>query len=160
MRGRGTPAGNAVRNPGALAIAMMEAGKAILALLAAAGLAIAGPQPLRHGVHDLLARLGLDAERGATVSVLDQITPDAVDLAAALLAVYGLVRVAEAWGLWRSRAWASWLGCISAAIYLPLDVYAIVRHPGVASSALLAVNLLVVAVLAQDLRRRRSPIAA
>lgn len=58
-------------------------------------------------------------------------------------------------GLWRVKAWASWLGCISAAIYLPLDVYALFRHPGWLSSIVLAVNLMVVAVLARDLANRR-----
>ena len=59
----------------------------------------------------------------------------------------------EAWGLWRVKAWASWLGCISAAIYLPLDVYALFRHPGWLSSIVLVVNLIVVAVLARDLAK-------
>ena len=74
-------------------------------------------------------------------------------LAAAVVFAYGVLRLLEAWGLWRAKAWASWLGCISAAIYLPLDVYALYRHPGWTSWAVLAVNLIVVAVLARDLRQ-------
>ena len=50
------------------------------------------------------------------------------------------------------------LGCVSAAIYLPFDIYAIVRHPGWAAWAVLAINLAVVGILARDLiRRRRRP---
>ncbi len=58
-------------------------------------------------------------------------------------------------GLWRVKAWASLLGCVSAAIYLPFDIYAIIHHPGWPSWSVLAINLLVVAVLTRDLIRRR-----
>jgi len=68
---------------------------------------------------------------------------------------YGVLHLVEAWGLWRARAWASWLGCISASLYLPFDGYAIVHHPGWAAWAVLVVNLVVVFVLARDLFRRR-----
>lgn len=143
-------------HPGLAAIALLEAGKAIVAFLAAAGLEISGPAPLRILTNSLILRLGGDPEHGAfSSSLLGLITPDTVHLAAAILAGYGLLRAIEAWGLWRARAWASWLGCISAALYLPLDIYAIFRHPGWAAWLLLAVNLLVVWVLARDLRRRR-----
>ncbi|MCL7714475.1 DUF2127 domain-containing protein [Stenotrophomonas mori] len=142
-------------HPGLAAIALLEAGKALLAFLAAAGLEVSGPAPLRTLIDALIRRIGADPEQGAFSTLLGMITPDTVHVGAVVLSAYGLLRALEAWGLWRARAWASWLGCISAALYLPLDVYAIVRHPGWASWLLLAVNLLVVWVLARDLGRRR-----
>ncbi len=145
-------------HPGLAAIALLEAGKAILAFLAAAGLEISGPGPLRSIINTLILRIGGDPENGSFSSLLGLITPDTVHLGAAVLVAYGLLRALEAWGLWHARAWASWLGCISAALYLPLDLYAIVKHPGWASWLLLAVNVLVVWVLARDLgKRHRKP---
>jgi len=141
-------------HPGLAAIALLEAGKAVVAFLAAAGLEISGPAPLRTLTNSLILRLGGDPEHGAFSSLLELITPDTVHFAAAILAGYGLLRAIEAWGLWRARAWASWLGCISAALSLPLDIYAIFRHSGWDAWLLLAVNVLVVWVLARDLRRR------
>ncbi len=38
------------RHPGLHVIALLEASKAMLALLAATGLEVLGPQPLRHGI--------------------------------------------------------------------------------------------------------------
>ena len=75
-------------------------------------------------------------------------------LAAALIFAYGVLRMIEAWGLWQARVWASWLGGLSAAIYLPLDIYAVFRHPGWMSVGVLALNLIVVAVLARDIFKR------
>ena len=82
------------------------------------------------------------------------INPDSVHIAAAIALVYGGMRVAESWGLWRGKAWASWLGCIGAALYLPFDLYALVAHPVWLSVAVLGINLLVVWVLGRDLYAR------
>ncbi|CBA15072.1 DUF2127 domain-containing protein [Xanthomonas albilineans] len=145
-------------HPGLHVIALLEAGKGLLAVLAATGLELLGPLPLRAGVDRLIVRFSLDPEHGALPSLLNMISPGAVHLAAAGMLAYGALHIIEAWGLWRAKAWASLLGCISAAIYLPFDVYAIVRHPGWASWAVLAINLAVVGILARDLvRRRRRP---
>ncbi|KRG61160.1 membrane protein, partial [Stenotrophomonas humi] len=57
--------------------------------------------------------------------------------------------------LLRARAWASWLGFIPAALVLPLEMYSISKRPGWASWLLLAVNVLVVWVLARDIGKRR-----
>nr|KAJ9610887.1 hypothetical protein H2204_015378 [Knufia peltigerae] len=127
----------------------------MLALLAATGLEILGPQPLRDGVNALIRRFSLDPDHGTLPSLLNAINPDAVHLAAAAMIGYGLLHLVEAWGLWKAKAWASWLGCLTASIYLPFDIYAIVRHPGWASWTVLAINLIVVYVLARDLRKRR-----
>ncbi|TPD99758.1 DUF2127 domain-containing protein [Stenotrophomonas maltophilia] len=143
------------RHPGLHVIALLEASKAMLALLAATGLEILGPQPLRDGVNALIRRFSLDPDHGTLPSLLNAISPDAVHLAAAAMIGYGLLHLVEAWGLWKARAWASWLGCLTASIYLPFDIYAIVRHPGWASWTVLAINLVVVYVLARDLRKRR-----
>ncbi|AAF84024.1 hypothetical protein XF_1214 [Xylella fastidiosa 9a5c] len=83
------------------------------------------------------------------------IDPNAVHLAAVVMLAYGVLHLIESWGLWRVKAWASFLGCVSAAIYLPFDIYAIIHHPGWPSWSVLAINLLVVAVLTRDLIRRR-----
>jgi len=142
------------RHPGLHVIALLEASKAVLALLAATGLEVLGPQPLRDGVNALIRRFSLDPDHGTLPSLLHMISPDAVHLAAAGMIGYGLLHLVEAWGLWRAKAWASWLGCLTAALYLPFDIFAIIRHPGWPSWTILAINLIVVYVLARDLRKR------
>ena len=143
-------------HPGLHVLALFEGLKGLLALAAAASLEILGPQPLRKLVSSLISRFNLDPDHGTLPSLLDAINPGAVHLAVAVVSLYAAWRLVEAWGLWRARAWASWLGCVGTAAYLPLDLYALYYHNGWHTWAVLALNLLVVAVLARDLRKRRA----
>ena len=142
-------------HPGLHVIALIEAIKGSLAVLAASGLELLGPAPLQRWVHALITRFQLDPKDGALALFARQINPDAVHVAAAVVMAYGFLHLLEAWGLWRAKAWASWLGCVAASLYLPLDLYALWRHPGWPALAVLAVNLAVVWVLARDILRRR-----
>jgi uncharacterized membrane protein (DUF2068 family) len=142
-------------HPGLRLIAMIEAIKGLLALSAASGLELIGPIPLKRWVHELIERFQLEPNHGAMAWLANAINPDSVHLAAAAVATYAVLHLIEAWGLWRDKAWASWLGCIAASIYLPFDLYALYRHPGWVSVAVLGINVLVVWVLARDLFKRR-----
>lgn len=142
-------------HPGLHVIALVEAAKGALAVLAASGLELLGPAPLQHFVQLLIARFQLDPDHGAMAWLANAIGPGSVHLAAAAVFFYGALHLLEAWGLWRAKSWASWLGCVTAAAYLPFDVYALVVHPGWIALAVVAINLVVVWVLGRDLLRRR-----
>ncbi|GAB1595262.1 DUF2127 domain-containing protein [Lysobacter claricitrinus] len=143
-------------HPGLRVIALVEGSKGLLALLAASGLEILGPLPLRSAVHALIRHFELSSTDGPLAWLANAISAGAVHATAAIAAGYGLLHAVEAWGLWRDKAWASWLGCVAAAIYLPFDVYALWHHPGWPAMTLLVVNVVVVYVLARDLFRRRA----
>ena len=143
-------------HPGLHVLALFEGLKGLLALIAAASLEVLGPQPLRNLIAGLITRFNLDPVHGTLPSLLDSINPGAVHLAVAVVSLYAVWRLVEAWGLWRAKAWASWLGCVGTAAYLPLDLYALYHHNGWHTWAVLALNLIVVAVLARDLVKRRS----
>ena len=113
-------------------IALIEAIKGVLAVLAASGLALLGPAPLQRWVHILIARFELDPEHGALALFAREDQPGAVHWAAAAVMAYGILHMLEAWGLWRAKAWASWLGCLAATLYLPLDLYALWQASGLA----------------------------
>ena len=142
-------------HPGLRVIALVEGVKGLLALVAASGLELLGPKPLRHWVHVLIDEFQLDPEHGAMAWLSKSISPGSVHLAAAAVGLYAVLHLIEAWGLWRDRAWASWVGCVAAASYLPFDLWALARHPGWAASAVLGINLVVVWVLARDIAKRR-----
>ena len=45
--------------------------------------------------------------------------------------LYTIVRMVEAYGLWRLRAWAEWFAIISGTIYLPFEIYKIFQKPSI-----------------------------
>lgn len=137
------------------AIAALEAAKSLFALLAASGLEILGPAPIRRFLGWLIEVFRFDAHHSPVASVLRHVDPASVHAVAAGAAAYGVLHLLEAWGLWRERLWASWLGCLGAAVYLPFEAWALIRDPGWVELAVVAINLGIVAVLARDLRRRR-----
>lgn len=142
-------------HPGVRAIAVAEGLKGVLALAGAGGLEFVGSATLLRGITAVAERFRWDPGQGTTGWLLQRIDAGTVHVAAIAIAVYGAMRLVEAWGLWRARAWASWFGCISAAIYIPFELYALARDPGWLTLGVLAVNLLIVWVLAHDLVRRR-----
>jgi uncharacterized membrane protein (DUF2068 family) len=146
-------------HPGLHAIAIIELIKSVLALLAASGLEILGPAPIRSFIHRLIELLQFDAHHSALATFARKVNPESVHLAAAIVGAYGILHLIEAWGLWRARAWASWLGCIGATVYLPFEFYALIRKPGWIALSVVVVNLIIVWVLARDVWRRHAAAA-
>ncbi|MDO9630759.1 MAG: DUF2127 domain-containing protein, partial [Humidesulfovibrio sp.] len=65
------------------------------------------------------------------------------------------VRVVEASGLWLRKAWAEWFGALAGGVYIPFVLHELARQVTWLRLFVLAVNLLVVGVLALELWRRR-----
>ena len=61
--------------------------------------------------------------------------------------VYTLVRLVEAYGLWRLRTWAEWFAIISGMIYLPIEIYEIFQKPTVVRFVIFFFNLALVIYL-------------
>ncbi len=75
---------------------------------------------------------------------------------AAMAAAYSAVRLAEAYGLWNARRWAEWLGAASGGLYVPVEVYEIVRRLTLTRAVLLVGNLVIVVYLLAQLAQTRS----
>jgi uncharacterized membrane protein (DUF2068 family) len=74
----------------------------------------------------------------------------------ALTAVlYAAVRFAEAYGLWRQRAWAEWFGIFSGGIYLPVELYELTVSVTLVKVAVFLVNLFIVTWLALERWKKR-----
>lgn len=61
--------------------------------------------------------------------------------------LYSGLRFAEAFGLWRSKAWAEWVALVSGAIYLPFEAYKLAHRVSLFHISLLLINLAVVAFM-------------
>jgi len=135
-------------------IALFEFAKGGLAVVVAAALASIGPEALQHHIAAILGRLGMHRPN-AGPTLLDAITPHTVHISVAIATIYAGLRLLEGWGLWRRRAWASWLGAIGTAAYLPFELYTLWQHPAWVTWGVFLLNLAVVLLLVADIRRRR-----
>lgn len=137
-------------------VALLEAAKGVLALLGAAGVLRLVHHDVREVLERVLRHLRLNPAAGEP-AVLLRLAAHATDLRLQLLAagalVYAGMRLTEAWGLWHERRWAAWIGVLTAAAYVPIEVLEIVRRPGVLAAVALAVNAAVLFWLARGLRQ-------
>ena len=76
-------------------------------------------------------------------------------LLAAFAATYGLVRLVEAYGLWRGRRWAEWLAAVSGGIYIPYEIYHLFHRATWISVGALAVNVFIVGMMIYALLHAR-----
>jgi uncharacterized membrane protein (DUF2068 family) len=61
--------------------------------------------------------------------------------------IYSGLRFAEAFGLWRARAWAEWIALVSGAIYLPYEIARLAHRVTLLHVSIFLVNLAVVAFM-------------
>jgi uncharacterized membrane protein (DUF2068 family) len=139
-------------------VAVFEALKGTLALLAAGGLFYFIPRDFRHVAVELVGRLHLNAGKSYP-DVFSRILEDTSNaqlwLIGALVLVYAAVRFAEAYGLWFERRWAEWLAALSGAIYVPVEIYEISRGVSWIKVAALLLNAAIVAYMCRVLWRTR-----
>ena len=145
---------NPQAHPGLHLVALIELAKGVVTSITALALAVFGPQPLRESIARIGDWLHFDSHQSAMSRLLSAITPETVHLAAAAIGIYALLRFALFWGLWRVKAWASWLGATAAVIYLPFCSYALWRYQGWPTAAVLTLNIIIVWVLVRDLYKR------
>ena len=77
----------------------------------------------------------------------DSITDARLWAAARFAFAYAVLRFAEAYGLWKGRAWAEWLALISGTLLLPFEVRELLHGVTPFRCALLVGNLAVVAYM-------------
>lgn len=129
------------------AVASVEFFKGLIVLLAGFGILSLVHRDAWDVAESFLEWLKIDPDtRYAQVflNLADQVTDAKLWAVAVGAAAYSTLRFAEAYGLWRERAWAEWLAMISGAVYLPFEVYELVRRPDWIRLVILAVNLAVV----------------
>ncbi len=74
----------------------------------------------------------------------NKVSGTSIAMIAGIAITYAALRFVEGYGLWRQRAWAEWLAIVSGCIYLPFEVYKVIRRPNQLHWAILGINILVV----------------
>ncbi len=143
---------------GLRAVAVFEALKGVLALLAAAGLFYFIPRDFRHIAVELVGRLHLNAGKSypdVFLRIVEDATNPQLWLIACLVLAYAAVRFTEAYGLWFERAWGEWVAAVSGAVYVPLELYELARRVTWIRVSALLLNVAVIALMTFALWRRK-----
>lgn len=140
------------------AVACIEAAKGVIVLIVGCGLLTLIHRNVQHYAERLVPHLHLNPAQGYPRVFLDlaaQITDARLWLLACAAAAYALVRFVEAYGLWYERRWAEWFAALSGGVYIPFEIHGLLTHPSRLTLAALIVNLVVVAVMALELVRKK-----
>jgi uncharacterized membrane protein (DUF2068 family) len=139
-------------------VAVLEATKGILVLLLGFGVLALIHKNLDDVAEWLTEILRVNPE-GKLSNLFFNAADRATDRTLWVLAigalVYAAVRFVEAFGLWREREWAQWFALLSGALYLPWELYSLLRHPRplkwgvVASNAVIVLYMLILRIKAQ-----------
>jgi len=140
------------------AVALFEAAKGALVILTGFGALSLVHRDVQRFAERLVAHLHLNPAKHYPQIFIDaaaHLTDARLWMLAAFAAIYGLVRLVEAYGLWLGRRWAEWFAAVSGAIYVPFELYELFHRLTWLSAGALAVNLLVVGLMVNALLRRR-----
>jgi len=138
-------------------IALLEAAKGALVFLAGFGLLGLVHHDAQRIAEEIVRHFRLNpASRFPRIFI--EVSGHANDSTLWLLAgaafAYAAVRLFEAFGLWRGQRWAEWLGAVSGALYVPIEIYELLHGVSWPKLLILFVNLLCVIFLVQALRAR------
>ena len=138
-------------------VAAFEAAKGVLVLMAGFGLL----GLLHHDLGRLADRLVRHSHVNPAhhfprifLELVDKVNDRMLWMMAVGAFAYSAFRLIEAWGLWRQRRWAEWLGVVSGSIYLPVEIFEIVHHATWLKVSVFAINVSCVALLASALMSR------
>lgn len=138
------------RRAGLRTVALFEALKGVVALIGASVFI----RMIRHDVdfgdaaEHILFRFHINPSHHRwsqqVMHAADRISEANIAMILGLAIGYATLRFIEGYGLWKARAWAEWLAIISGCLYLPVEVYEVIRHPNELHWIILAINILVV----------------
>jgi uncharacterized membrane protein (DUF2068 family) len=133
---------------GLRAVALLEGSKGLLVVLAGFGALELLHHDVQTAAEELVRHLHLNPAGHYPrifIKLAAQLTDSRLWLLGVGASLYAVVRFIEAYGLWRQRRWATWFAVISGAVYLPLEVWELMRGVTWAKTELFIVNLGVVA---------------
>lgn len=136
-------------------IALLEGAKGFLVLVAGFGILALIHDDLHRVAAELVRNLHLNPAAHYPrifLDLADRTTDGELWFLAGAALLYALLRLAEAYGLWREQLWAEWFGVVSSGLYLPIELYESVTAFSWAKGLILAVNLCVVWFLSSALR--------
>jgi uncharacterized membrane protein (DUF2068 family) len=145
-------------------VSLLEAAKGLLVLLTGFGLLTFIHKDLHSAAEQLVRHLHLNPASHYPqifIDVANHLTDGQLWVMAFSALLYSLVRFVEAFGLWLQRWWAEWFGMLTGVIYIPVEIFEIMRGITWPKVTVLIVNVGIVGYLAyalyQSKQNRKHP---
>jgi uncharacterized membrane protein (DUF2068 family) len=140
-------------------LALFEASKGMLVLVAGAGLLTLIHRNIQYEVADIIRFFHLNPARHypeiflKTLSNISNINFWLLSVSAIL---YVIIRMAEAYGLWHNRSWATWFAVASDALFLPIEIFELHKRITSPRFLILLANVALILYLSQHIKQSRS----
>jgi uncharacterized membrane protein (DUF2068 family) len=135
-------------------VAVFEAGKGALVLLAGLGLLTLIHRDVQ-AVAEHIVRMGhlnpASHYPQIFIEAASRVTDGRLWAMAAAAGMYSVVRMVEAYGLWHERRWAEWFALVAGGMYLPLEIFELFHRFTWVKVGVLTTNVLIVAYMAYAL---------
>jgi uncharacterized membrane protein (DUF2068 family) len=139
-------------------VAIFEGAKGLLVLFAGFGVLAFIHKDLHSFAEQLVRHFHLNPARHYPrifIDAANHLTDERLWALAFAALLYSVVRFVEAVGLWLERQWAKWFGFLTGGIYIPVELFEIIRGVTWPKVALLIVNTAIVGYLAYVLYRSK-----
>jgi uncharacterized membrane protein (DUF2068 family) len=131
-------------------VALFEAAKGTIVIAAGLGLLSLLHRDAQHTAEAIVRHLHLNPARHyprVFIEAAARTNDSRLWALAGGAFAYAAVRFVEAYGLWRLRPWAEWFAILSGGLFLPVEVYELLRHPTPVKACVLLGNAVIVAYL-------------
>ena len=140
-------------------VAVFEACKGLLVLFAGLTLFSLIHQNIQSVAEQLVGHLHLNPAKHIPrifIEAAGSLTDGRMLLFALFALLYSSMRFVEAYGLWFARRWAEWFALVSGSIYLPIELYELIKGVSWLKIIFVLINLLIVFYMAMMLKRNRN----
>lgn len=132
-------------------VALFEGAKGTLVLLAGFGLLAMIHRDLHQAAEELVRRFHMNPAHHYPKIFIDaatHVTDTRLWVLSVSALLYATVRFVEAYGLWRRQPWAEWFAVLTGGIYIPVEMYEMLKGATWSKAVVLAINTGIVGYLA------------
>jgi uncharacterized membrane protein (DUF2068 family) len=131
-------------------VALFEGAKGVLVLIAGFGLLSFIHKDIHEAALRLVEHIHLNPAKHYPRIFLDlteKLTDSKLWSMAIAAAMYAVVRMIEAVGLWMRKAWAEWFAVLTGGMYIPVEIFEVTRSVTWPRVTVLVINVVVVSYL-------------
>lgn len=142
-------------------VAVFEAAKAALVLLAGMGLLSLIHKDVQAVAERFVERFHMNPAHQYPrifIEAASKVTDAKLWMMAWLALAYAVVRLVEAYGLWHNRRWAEWFALVSGGLYIPIELYEVFHHVTWVRVCVVVINTAIVAYMAWELKHSKAKV--